>query len=85
MGLKGVQHFKGSHCFLENKLVCVTEGNRNRFPPPTKGDNTAALPIALFKLTYLERSELRSWVLEVHGILAQTVVFSSSPWPLSLV
>lgn len=49
----------------------------------------AALPRALFRLTvpfmFLDCTELRFWVVEVHGILAQTIVFSSSPWPLSLI
>lgn len=59
------------------------EGNRNCFPSPTKGNNMAAPSEALLRLfpfRFLEHTELKSWVLEVHDILAQTVVFSSSPW-----
>lgn len=45
----------------------------------------AALPIALFSLMvpfrFLACTELRSWILEVHGILAQTVVLYSLPLP----
>lgn len=63
----------------EHAGLCHMEGNKNCFPPLTKVNNMAALPIALLRLTFLlyvsGMQELKSRVLEVHGILAQTVVF----------
>lgn len=81
----GAQHLREGKPLLhgEQASLCCMEGNRNCFPSPTKGDNMAAPSEALLRLfpfRFLEHTELKSWVLEVHGILAQTVVFSSSPW-----
>lgn len=60
---------------MEDRSICVTQRETN--------STMAALPVALLRLTvpvrFLECTELRSWVLGVHGILAQTAVFSSSP------
>lgn len=50
-----LQHLRGRMPLLhrEHAGLCHMEGNKNCFPPLTKVNNMAALPIALLRLTFL--------------------------------